>query len=183
LVSTGGILIIRSLSRSGRKVLLSILLVYVDDIVLTDDDTESIRELKKYNGKVFDIKDLGPLKYFLGIEVARSQKGIFISQRKYTLDLLEETGKLGVKPIYSPMELHHHLSPDDGELLEDPGHYQRLVGKLNYLTIPRPDLSYAVGVVSQFMHAPRRSHLEAVHRILRKSHHLDEGGILYASYA
>lgn len=81
------------------------------------------------------------------------------------------------------MELHHHLSPDDGELLEDPGHYQRLLGKLNYLTIPRPDLSYAVGVVSQFMHAPRRSHLEAVHRILRKSNHLDEGGILYAPYA
>lgn len=79
-----------------RKESTTIFFVYVDDIFLTDDDTESIRELQKYNGKVFDIKDLGPLKYFLGIEVARSQKGIFISQRKYTLDLLE----VGVKPTH-----------------------------------------------------------------------------------
>ena len=68
----------------------------MDDLVLTGDDVQSIRELKVNLGKVFDIKDLGPLKSFLGIEVARSKKGIYISKRKYALDLLRETGKLGV---------------------------------------------------------------------------------------
>ena len=75
--------------------------------------------------KDFDIKDLGPLKSFLGIEVARSRKGIFFSQRKYAIDLLKETGNLGVKPIDTPMEVNHRLSSDEGELLDDPSSYQK----------------------------------------------------------
>ena len=82
----------------------TVLIVYVDDIVLTCDDMEGMQELKKYLAKEFEIKDLGNLKFFLGIEVARSKHGIFISQRKYVLDLLQETGMLGSKACDTPME-------------------------------------------------------------------------------
>lgn len=98
---------------------------------------------------------MGKLRYFLGIEVARSRTGINLSQRKYALDLLEETGLLGSRPVDVPMDPNKKLLKGEGELFEDPGRYRRLVGKLNYLTITRPDISYAVSVVSQFLEAPR----------------------------
>ena len=108
--------------------------------------------------KEFEIKDLGSLKYFLGIEVARSKQGIFISQRKYVLDLLQETGML---------EVNQKLGDDTDGAVVDKGRYQRLVGKLIYLSHTRPDIAFAVSVVSQFMHAPRECHYDAVLRILR----------------
>ena len=86
---------------NGKKV---IFIVYVDDIILTSDDNVEIHRLKSQRKEEFEVKDLGPLKYFLGMEVARSKEGIFISQRKYTLNLLEETGKLGCKPVGTPLE-------------------------------------------------------------------------------
>ena len=83
------------------------------------------------------------LRYFLGVEVTRSKKGIFLSQRKYVLDLLTETGKLEAKPCSTPMLPNLQLTKD-GELFEDPERYRRLVGKLNYLTVTRPDIAYSV---------------------------------------
>lgn len=146
---------------------LTALIVYVDDIVLTGDDVEEMQLLKGYLAKEFEIKDLGNLKYFLGIEVARSSQGIFISQRKYVLDLLTETGMLGSKACDTPMEPNKKLGDDtDGEMV-DRGRYQRLVGKLIYLSHTRPDIAFAVSVVSQFMHAPYTTHYDAVIRILR----------------
>jgi Reverse transcriptase (RNA-dependent DNA polymerase) len=82
-----------------------IVLVYVDDIIIIENNNEEIKKVKKYLKREFDIKDLGQLSYFLGIEIATSSKGIFLSQRKYILDLLKEIGKLGVKPAGTPMEL------------------------------------------------------------------------------
>jgi hypothetical protein len=107
---------------------------------------------------MFHTKDLGKLKYFLGIKVPRSEKGINLSQRKYILDLLEETSFLGAHPVDIPMDPNQKLVKDVGELFGDPGRYHRLVGKLTYLTITRPNISYAVSVVSQFLEAPRVSH-------------------------
>lgn len=92
-----------------------LLIVYVDDIILTGDDRESIVELKNHLNKVFYVKDLGTLKSFLGIEVARSKSGICISQRKYTMDLLRETGKLGARPISSPIEPTINASFEDSK--------------------------------------------------------------------
>ncbi|XP_048232350.1 uncharacterized mitochondrial protein AtMg00810-like [Ricinus communis] len=143
-----------------------ILLVYVDDIIITGNDNQEIENVKQHLKKEFDIKDLSQLSYFLGIEIAKSSKGLFLSQRKYTLDLLKETGKIGAKPALTPMETKTKLNLEDGDPLTNIGHYQRLVGKLIYLTVTRPDISFAVSVISQFMHAPRTSHLEAIDRIL-----------------
>lgn len=143
------------------------LIVYVNDIVMTENDPVEIFSLKLFLGKEFEIKDLGSLCYFLSIEVSRFKKGIFLSQRKYVLDLLQETGLLGCRPCETPIEPNHHLHEDAGERLIDVGHYQRLVDHLIYLPLTRLDISYAVGVVSQFMHAPTTKHLEAVYRVFR----------------
>ena len=86
----------------GGKV--AILIVYVDDIVLTGDDYSELEKLKGRLAEEFEIKDLGALKYFLGMEFARSKEGIVVNQRKYVLDLLNETGMLGCKPAKTPIE-------------------------------------------------------------------------------
>ena len=80
------------------------LIVYVDDMIVTGNDLEEMKALKEYLSKEFEMKDLGPLKYFLGIEVSRSSKGIFLSQRKYAVDLLHETGMSACQPVDTPME-------------------------------------------------------------------------------
>ncbi|XP_073220339.1 secreted RxLR effector protein 161-like [Cicer arietinum] len=100
------------------------------------------------------------------MEVARSKKGIVVSQRKYILDLLEETGMSGSRPADTPMELNAKLW-EKGSVPVEIGRYQRLVGKLIYLAHTRPDIAFSVSVVSQFMHSPYEEHLEAVYRILR----------------
>ena len=88
---------------------MSILIVYVDDIIVTGNDNEEIRELKNKMSQEFEIKDLENLKYFLGIEVARSKHGIFISQRKYVLDLLNEARMLGGRLTDTPIETNLKL--------------------------------------------------------------------------
>lgn len=136
-------------------------------MIITGDDTEEISHLRNNLFTEFEMKDLGRLKYFLGIEVLRSNGGIFISQRKYVLDLLAETGMLDCKPNNTPMIVNHKLKTVEGAKLADREKYQRLVGKLIYLAHTRPDIAYAVGVVSQFMHEPQTHHMEAVMRIVR----------------
>ncbi|RVW12980.1 Retrovirus-related Pol polyprotein from transposon RE1 [Vitis vinifera] len=118
------------------------LVVYVDDIVITGSDQDGIQKLKQHLFTHFQTKDLGKLKYFLGIEIAQSSSGVVLSQRKYVLDILEETGMLDCKPVDTPMDPNVKLVPGQGEPLGDPGRYRRLVGKLNYLTITRPDISF-----------------------------------------
>ncbi|RVW70809.1 Retrovirus-related Pol polyprotein from transposon TNT 1-94 [Vitis vinifera] len=125
---------------------LAIIIVYVDDIILTGDHEEKIDLLKKLLTKEFEIKDLGNLKYFLGMEIARSKKGIAVSQCKYVLDLLNETGMLGCKSAKTPMDTTVKLEESDGSAPVDKGRYQRLVGKLIYLSHTRPDISFSVSV-------------------------------------
>ncbi|CAN1121074.1 Retrovirus-related Pol polyprotein from transposon TNT 1-94 [Linum perenne] len=151
-------------SSSGK---MAILIVYVDDIIITGDDSEEIQQLKLNLASVFDLKDLGELKYFLGIEVARSKEGICLSQRKYVLDLLKETGMLGCKPSDTPMEPNKRLSRDSEVTPVDKESYQRLVGKLIYLSHTRLDIGYSVSIVSQYMKNPNEEHLKMVMRILR----------------
>ena len=104
-----------------------------------------------------------------------------MSQRKYVLDILEETGMLDCKPVDTPMDPNVKLVPGQGEPLRDPERYQRLVGRLNYLTIPRPDISFPVSVVSQFLQSPCDSHWDAVIRILRYIKGTPGQGVLYGN--
>ncbi|KAK4407439.1 Retrovirus-related Pol polyprotein from transposon RE1 [Sesamum angolense] len=123
-----------------------ILAVYVDDILITGSDINGIEEAKTYLQKHFVTKDLGRPRYFLGIEIAHSKHGVSLSQRKYACDLLQETGLLDTKPVDTPMDSNPDFWNDDGNYLEDKTKYRRLVGKLIYLTVTRPDISFAVGL-------------------------------------
>nr|CAD1839613.1 unnamed protein product [Ananas comosus var. bracteatus] len=111
-------------------------------------------------------KGLGDVEVFLGIEVTRCKIGIFLSQRKYVLDLLAKTEKLGAKPCGAPIAPNLQLTANDDELFEDLERYRRLVGKLNYLTVTQPDIAYSVSVLSQFMSSPTVTHWEALRQIL-----------------
>ena len=126
----------------------------MDDIVIMDSDQDGIRKLKQHLFNHFQTKDLGKLKYFMGIEIAQSNSSVIMFQRKNVLDILKETGMLDCKLIDTPMDPNVKLVPEQGEPLRDPGRYQQLVGRLNYLTITRPDISFPVSVVSQFLQSP-----------------------------
>ncbi|RVW24667.1 Retrovirus-related Pol polyprotein from transposon TNT 1-94 [Vitis vinifera] len=156
------------------------LIVYVDDMVVTGNDPEERKALQNYLSREFEMKDLGPLKYFLGIEVSRSSEGIFLSQRKYALDLLQETGMSGCQPVNTPIEEGLKLCVEPNQVSTDKGRYQRLVGRLMYLAHTRPDLAYALSVVSQYMHNPGEQHMNAVMRILRYLKNAPGKGILFA---
>ncbi|RVW77211.1 Retrovirus-related Pol polyprotein from transposon RE1 [Vitis vinifera] len=110
--------------------------------MLRSSDQDGIQKLKQHLFTHFQTKDLGETQVFLGIEIAQSSSGVVLSQRKYALDILEETGMLDCKPVDTPMDPNVKLVPGQGEPLGDPGRYRRLVGKLNYLTITRPDISF-----------------------------------------
>ena len=135
-------------------------------MIITGDDTEEISRLQEQLVAEFEMKNLGGLKYILGIEVTRSQRGIFLSQRKYVLDLLTEVGLLDYKLADTPIIQNHKLSQYTNQVPADKGRYQKLVGKLIYLLHTRPDIAYAVSMVSQFMNNPSEEHMDVVNRIL-----------------
>jgi hypothetical protein len=120
-----------------------LLVIYVDDIIVTDNDNWGIKNVKCFLSTKFHIRDIGTLKYFLGIEVAHSADNISLFQRKYPLDLLKDSMLLGSKPTSTPTDPNQKLTNNHGELLDDPGSYRRLVLKLNYLTITlQPDIFF-----------------------------------------
>lgn len=159
------------------------ILVYVDDILVLGNNLKFIASVKAHMAKHLLIKDLGNLKYFLGIEAARSTSGIFLNQRKYTLDLIKDLGLLNAKPSVIPMKQHHTLlSNESSPFWSNISPYRHLVGRLIYLTITRPDISYPVHIHSQFLAAPRACHLDAAHKVVRYlKYTLGQGILLSAS--
>ncbi|XP_070026407.1 uncharacterized mitochondrial protein AtMg00810-like [Nicotiana sylvestris] len=152
-----------------------IILIYVDDLIITGSDKDLIEEAKHTLHNNFKVKDLGELKYFLWIEVVRSKQGILLNQRKYALELISDVGLSGAKPTTTPLEANtilttvefHKLTGDtDDPLLEDICSYQKLVGKLIYLTITLPYICFTDQVLNQFMQQPKRSHWEAALRVV-----------------
>ncbi|GJW49734.1 ribonuclease H-like domain-containing protein [Tanacetum coccineum] len=156
-------------TKSDKGVFLS-LLVYVDDIFITGNNVSEIEKFKVFLKSKFMIKFLGKLKYFLRIEVIDTDKGICLNQRKSVLDLLSEYGMLACKPAKIPLMSKLVISNeayDNDPSLENVNDYQKLMGKLIYLTNTRPDISYVVHCLSQFMHSPLTSHLRITFKILR----------------
>ena len=143
-----------------------VMVVYVDDIILTGSSAQDISATKDHLQKHFVTKDLGHLRYFLGIEVARNKEGLVLSQRKYVLDLLKETGMLGAKPANIPMDPKTHMFDEKSEYV-DSASFRSLVGKLLYVTVTRPDISLAVSKISQFMDKPTKVHWDAAMMVLR----------------
>ena len=125
-----------------------LLLLYVDDMIISGDDVNDIQELKNFLSQQFEMKDLGHLSYFLGLEITHSTDGLYITQAKYASDLLSRAGLTDSKTVDTPVELNAHLTPSEGKPLSNPSLYRRLVGSLVYLTVTRPDISYAIHQVS-----------------------------------
>ena len=143
------------------------ILVYVDDLVIAGSSLKATKSFKAYLSSCFHMKDLGKLKYFLGIEVARNASGIYLCQRKYALDIITETDQLGAKPAHFPLEANHKLALSESVLLHDPKPYRRLLGRLIYLGVTRPDLAFSVHVLAQFVQNPRLDHWLTTLRLIR----------------
>jgi len=164
------------ISSRGR----TLLLLYVDDMLITGDDAEHVSLIKRHLSQQFQMTDLGPLSYFLGIEVLHSQKGYYISQSKYIQDLLVRSGLTDNKIAATPMDLHLQLRPNDGTPLQDPARYRHIVGSLVYLTVTRPDIAHAVHILSQFVSAPTSVHFGHLLRVLRYLRGTSSQCIFYA---
>lgn len=136
--------------------------MYVDDILLTGNDYDEIQKLKSHLDQAFTIKDLGQLHYFLGIEVSYTNKGIVLTQHKYTKDLLAASGIQNLKKTVTPLPLNLKLRADEGTLVSDPSTYRTLIGKLNFLSNTRPDLAYTIQHLSQYMQQPQSTHWDAL---------------------
>ena len=143
-----------------------LLLLYVDDMIITGDHLNGIQELKNFFSHQFEMKDLGHLSYFLDLEITHSTDGLYITQAKYDSDLLSRAELTDNKTVDTPIELNAHLTPSERKPLSNLSLYRRLVGSLVYLTVTRPNISYVVHQVSQYLSAPRSTHYATVLRIL-----------------
>lgn len=152
------------LSSQGSMI---IVLIYVDDIIVTGDSRALISSFIAELQKSFALKDLGNLHFFLGIEVSHTAHGLHLTQTKYLKDILSRAKMQASTPCPSPMAPNTSLSRFDGDPFPDPHLYRSIVGALQYATLTRLDISYAVNKVSQFMHSPSTVHWGAVKRILR----------------
>ena len=126
-----------------------------------------VNSFKQFLDSKFKLKDLGTLKYFLRLEVARTTKGISLCQIKCTLDLLADIGLLASKPASTPMEPFAKFSNSIGQSVLNVSQYKRLIGKLLYLTLTRPDICYSMHKLSQFLSSPKVPHLQAAYRIIK----------------
>ncbi|KAL0302581.1 UNVERIFIED_CONTAM: Retrovirus-related Pol polyprotein from transposon RE2 [Sesamum angustifolium] len=157
------------------------LLVYVDDILLTGNSESALHAVRDYLDDLFTIKDLGQAKYFLGLELAHSLHGLQVSQHKYLQDILVDTSMLAAKSASTPFPLGLKLVLEDGARLPDPNKYRRLIGRLLYLGFTRPDISFAVQQLSQFLQVPPTSHWDAALHVLRYLKGTPSTGLFFSS--
>ena len=143
------------------------LLLYVDDIIVTGNDSSQIASLIAALSTVFELKDLGDLHYFLGIQITPSPHGLLLSQSKYASNVLHRFHMENAKPTKTPCCPSTRLVPSDGVPFSDPTEYRSMVGALQYLTFTHPDLAFSVHQLCHFMCHPTSTHLEAAKWVLR----------------
>jgi hypothetical protein len=146
---------------------LILLLLYVNNMIMTWDDQFGIPDFKNFLHQQFEMKYLGGLSYFLGLEVSSGSTGYYLSQAKYAYDLLSRACMTDTKVVSTPLEMNIYLTPLDGTPLNDVTLYRQLVGSLVYLTVTQPDIALAIHLVSQFLAAPHFTHYDVVLHILR----------------
>jgi hypothetical protein len=159
-----------------------IVCLYVDDLLITGSNSREIERFKLTMNKEFEMTDLGSLTYFLGIEFVKTEDGMVMHQHKYALEILDRFEMNECKSVSNPCETNSKLEECSDEEIVDATMYKQLVGSLRYLCNSRPDLCYAVGVVSKFMNEPRKSHLIAAKRILRYVKGTVNYGVLFPKH-
>ncbi|KAM6577464.1 hypothetical protein CsatB_029301 [Cannabis sativa] len=158
---------------------LLLILVYVDDNLITGADTAEIQHLISTLNNSFSLKNLRPVQYFLGFEVQRTTNEICLTQQKYTRDLLAKTQLLDSKPQSTPMCSTTKLSATISTPMDNPTHYRSIIGALQYLIMSRPDDAFTVNKLSQYMQAPTSEHWGACKKILRYLAGLIVHGLVY----
>jgi Reverse transcriptase (RNA-dependent DNA polymerase) len=151
----------------SRAYTLAYMLVYVDDLILTDNNSSFLASVIQALHLQFSVKDLGSLNFFLGIEVTRTATGLHLSQSVYITSIIQRANMAQSKPSATPIAAGPNLSKFDGVTFHDPGLYRSLVWALQYVTLTRPDLAFAVNKCYQFMHCSSTTHWVALKRILR----------------
>ncbi|KAJ0970051.1 hypothetical protein J5N97_022928 [Dioscorea zingiberensis] len=141
--------------------------VYVDDLIIIGSNHEEIKRFKRQMMEKFNMSDLGLLSYYLGIEVCQTSHGISLCQSGYASKILEKTGMADCNSCQTPMEPRLKLSKNSEDSFVDATFYRSIIGSLRYLVNTRPDIAYAIGIVSRFMEKPTSQHLAAVKQILR----------------
>ena len=142
------------------------LLVYIDDILITGLDNTALRACVHDLETQFALKTLGSISYFLGFEAYRDHSGIYLTQSKYNLDLLQKATMLDCKPCATPINTTELLT-NEGDHFPNPSLFRIVVGSLQYLTYTRPDIAFAINKLSQFLSAPKQQHWLACKRLLR----------------
>lgn len=143
------------------------ILVYVDDIIITGCTTAVVQQIITKLSARLSLKDLCELNYFLGVEVLHKPNGLVLTQRKYIMNILQETHMEGSNGVPTPMSTSLTLSVVKDSRVIDQSGYHRLVGKLQYLSLTRPDISFTVNKLSQYLHCPQKHHWQAVKCLLR----------------
>lgn len=141
-------------TKTNKKGKLLIVSLYVDDLIYTGNDVDMINEFKKSMMGEFDMSDLGKMRYFLGIEVLQQNDGIFISQKKYAMDVLKRFGMEECNAVHNPIVSGFKMTKDEDEVKVDSTYFKQIVGSLMYLTKTRPDLMFIVSLICRFMAHP-----------------------------
>ncbi|CAL1401782.1 unnamed protein product [Linum trigynum] len=160
---------------------LVVIIVYVEDIVIGSICLKAVEAVKRMLKFVFKMKDLGDLKYFLGLEINKVNGGIHVSQRKYCIELLREAGFEECKPAKTPSGVKQVLSAQDGEPFHDISKFKHLLGQLQYLNTTRPDITYAVQQLYQYQDSPTTVHFKALQRVFRYLKNAPGQGLFYPS--
>jgi len=153
--------------------------LYVDDLLITGSNFELVEQFKVQMFEDFEMTDLGEMAFFLGMEVYQTYDGIFIGQQKYAKEVLKKFNMEGCKEMSTPLMHNEKFCKDDGSNRADERLYKSLIGCLMYLTATRPDIQFAISLLSRFMHCTSELNLKSAKRVLRYIKGTLEFGIMF----